>query len=85
MTQFVAFISLLWAISISSSLALIVNKDVVRTVDASTSVVRVSTTVKAANVDGEYHIIFPNNVAAKLAHLAVASKSGSLKVSAPIM
>jgi hypothetical protein len=66
-------------------LGAVVNKEVTRTVDASTSVVRVTTNIKAANVDGEYHIVYPNDLAAHLAYISVTSKGSALSISAPVM
>lgn len=63
----------------------VVNKEVTRVVDASNSVVRVTTNIKAANVEGEYQLVFPNELAAHLAHIAVSSKNVALAVSAPVM
>lgn len=63
----------------------VVNKEVTRIVDASNSVVRVTTNIKAINVEGEYQLVFPNELAAHLAHIAVSSKGSVLSVSAPVM
>jgi hypothetical protein len=63
----------------------VVNKEVVRTVDASTSVVRVTTTIKAVNVANEYQIAVPNHLATHLAYIAVTSKGAAVDVSAPVM
>lgn len=67
------------------SASAIINKEVSRIVDASTSVVRVTTSIKAANVDGEYQLVLPNALATHLAHMAVTSKGNALSVSAPVM
>lgn len=63
----------------------VVNKEVTRVVDASNSVVRVTTNIKAVNVEGEYQLIFPNELASHLAHISVSSKGNALLVSAPVM
>lgn len=74
-------VSILLAVGASA----VVNKEVSRIVDASTSVVRVTTSIKATNVDGEYQLILPNALASHLAHMAVTSKGNPLSVSAPVM
>ncbi len=63
----------------------VVNKEVSRVIDASTSIVRVTTSIKAVNVDGEYQLILPNALASHLAHLSVTSKGNDLTVKAPVM
>ena len=63
----------------------VLNKEVSRIVDASTSVIRVSTSIKAFNVNGEYQLIYPNDVASHLAYLSVTSKGSTLTVNAPVM
>eukprot|EP01038_Epipyxis_sp_PR26KG_P014596 gene14596-19602_t len=61
-----------------------VNKEVTRTIDASTAVVRITTDVKVANVEKEYKIIFTTEMAAKLAFLSVSHKGKVLSYTAPI-
>ncbi|KAJ1416540.1 Ribophorin I [Ochromonadaceae sp. CCMP2298] len=63
----------------------VVNKDVTRVVDASTSVVRVSATIKAENIENEYQIIFSNSMAEHLSILSVTAKGQPLVVRAPVM
>lgn len=77
----VIVLSAVFALSLSAT----VNKEVVRTIDASTSVVRVTTIIKAANVDKEYQIAVPNNVAEHLAYIVATSKGSPLDISAPVM
>lgn len=71
--------------AVALSFGAAVNKEVVRAVDASTSVVRVTTTIKAANVDKEYQIAVPNELASHLAYISVTSKGSALNVNAPVM
>ena len=63
----------------------VVNKEVSRVIDASTSIVRVTTSIKAVNVDGEYQLILPNALASHLAYMSVTSKGNELTVKAPVM
>ena len=70
---------------VALSLGAVINKEVTRSVDASTSVVRVTTNIKAAGIDGEYQIAFPNNLAEHLAYVSVTSKGNALVISSPVM
>jgi hypothetical protein len=82
MRVFAALAVLLAALTAAAA---VVNKDVTRVVDASTSVVRVSATIKAENVDNEYQIIFSNSMAEHLSILSVTAKGQPLSVKAPVM
>jgi hypothetical protein len=68
----------------SCTLAAVVNKEVTRVIDASTSVVRITTEIKATNVENEYQLIFPHEAAKKLAFLSVTIKGKELLVNAPV-
>lgn len=69
---------------ICTAVASIVNREVTRVVDASTSVVRVTTDIKAANVEKEYKLIIDNALAKRLSFLSVTSKNKALNVQAPV-
>jgi len=77
-----ALILSVWCIAVSTA---VINKDVSRIIDATTSIVRVSTNIKAVNIDDEYNLIFPNDVAGKLAFLSVKLKGEQLAVKSPVM
>lgn len=66
------------------TLADVINKEITRVIDASNSVLRVTTDIKAANVEKEYLLIFPDDVALNLAFLSVSSKGQLLPVHSPI-
>jgi hypothetical protein len=59
----------------------VVNKDVTRTIDASTSIVRIVTEVKASDVNDSYDFILPTGLVKKLAFLSVTVKGKALSVS----
>lgn len=76
----------------SMTYADIVNKDVTRIIDASTNVIKISTSVKASisgsnndNLDSIYDIIFPNEHAINLAFISVSYKSKVLSLNEPTM
>jgi hypothetical protein len=75
----------------SMAYADIVNKDVTRIIDASTNVIKISTSVKASisgssdNQDSIYDIIFPNEHATNLAFISVSYKSKVLPLNEPTM
>ena len=60
------------------------NKEVSRTIDASTSIVHIITDIKAVNVKETYDIIVENSKAKNLAFLAVTVKGKPLPVSPPV-
>lgn len=62
----------------------VVNTDVSQVIDASTSIVRYSAEVKAAELGNEYQLVFPQNWAEHLSFLSVTSKEKSLKVFPPV-
>ena len=61
-----------------------INKDVQRTIDASSSILKIFIDIKATEVDKEYQLIFPTSSARKLAFLTVQQKGKSLVVTAPV-
>ena len=75
----------------SMTYADIINKDVTRIIDASTNVIKISTSVKASisgssdNQDSIYDIIFPNEHAINLAFISVSYKSKVLPLNEPTM
>ena len=69
---------------VCTAVATIVNREVTRVVDASTSVVRVTTDIKAANVEKEYKIIIDNALAKRLSFLSVSLKNKVLNVLPPV-
>jgi Ribophorin I len=62
----------------------VVNKDVTRTIDASSAIVRITADIKAVNVAGEYQVAFPTNEAKSLSFISVALKDKMLPLSAPV-
>lgn len=70
----------------------IINKEVIRTIDATESIVRIQTEIKAMNImNKEYQLIFPNNIINNLAFISVNMKGNTktqmnsiLPLSAPI-
>ncbi len=76
--------ALLLLLAVISKAAAVVNNEVTRIVDASTSVVRITSDIKASNVDKEYQIIYTHDMAKHLAFQSVTSKGKSLTVRAPV-
>jgi hypothetical protein len=74
----------IWLLFASCTVAAVVNKEVSRVVDASTSVVRITTEIKATNVENEYQLIFPHDAVKKLAFLSVTINGKELFVNAPV-
>ena len=66
------------------SLAQVLNTEVIRTIDASTSIVKITTEIKAVNVKGEYQIAFPTHEAKSLSFISVSLKGKVLPLSAPV-
>ena len=79
--SFFIFVFILASLSCVSS---VVNKDVQRIIDASSSILKIFIDIKAADVDKEYQIVFPTSAAKKLAFLSVQQKGKSLVVEAPV-
>ena len=61
-----------------------VNTEVTRTIDASTSIVRIAAEIKAANLKGEYQVAFPTAEAKSISYLSVSLKGKPLPLSAPV-
>ena len=64
-----ATLSLLLTVHTFISAAEVINKNIVRTVDASKAIVKVVLAIEAAGVDGEYQLSFSDTEASHLAHL----------------
>ena len=71
-------------VAILASASSVINRDVQRTIDASSSILKIFMDVKAADVEKEYQLTFPTSMAKKLAFLSVQQKGKSLVVAAPI-
>lgn len=71
-------------VAILASASSVINRDVQRTIDASSSILKVFMDVKAADVEKEYQLVFPTSMAKKLAFLSVQQKGKSLVVAAPV-
>ena len=67
-----------------NQVASVVNKDVQRTVDASTAIVKMYIDIKAADVGKEYNLVFPTYEAKHLAFLSVTRKGKDLSIAAPV-
>jgi Ribophorin I len=67
-----------------SQVASVVNKDVQRTIDATTSMVKIFIDIKAEEVKKDYELVFPTEEAAHLAFLSVSRKGKELPISAPV-
>ena len=77
------FIILLYLLSYVTAIP--VNKNVTRLIDASKAIIKVTITVKAANVDDDYVVVFPDDLARHLSFLSVSgSKGKQLNISAPV-
>ncbi len=75
---------LLLALIVSMTYGSVINKEVTRIIDASNSVIRITTDIKAANVNGEYQIVLSDEFVRKLAFLSVSSKGKTIHVPAPV-
>ena len=60
--------------------ATVINKDIQRTVDASSSMVKITTEIKATGVDKEYIFCFPKVQADHLAYISVTNKGQQLEI-----
>ena len=67
-----------------NQVASVVNKDVQRTVDASTAIVKMYIDIKATDVGKEYNLVFPTYEAKHLAFLSVSRKGKEVSISAPV-
>lgn len=82
-----ATLSLLLTVHTFISAAEVINKNIVRTVDASKAIVKVVLAIEAAGVDGEYQLSFSDTEASHLAHLTAVvggkKQERALEISAP--
>ena len=74
-----------FSLFLSLVLSIPLNKDVQRTIDASKSIVRITSEIKTENLSkgDEYTIIIPQDLSENLAFVSVYSKNKDLKLSAP--
>ena len=75
---------LLVAFLVLNEVASVVNKDVQRTVDASSAIVKIYIDIKAADVGKEYNLVFPTDQAKHLAFISVTRKGKDLSIAAPV-
>lgn len=68
---------------VSASWALPRNKEILRVIDASKSIVTVTLDITAENLDGSYNVIFPSELGDNLAFFRVKSGSKKLPVAEP--
>lgn len=73
----------------STVLGQVVNKEITRTIDATTAIVKITAEIKAVNVKGEYQLAFPTDEAKCISFLTVSleqkgGKGKQLPVSAPV-
>lgn len=67
------------------SAAIVINRDVQRTIDASTSILKVQAEIKVSNANKEYDFAFSNAQAKCISYISVKNKGKSLVISDPIM
>lgn len=60
--------------------ATVINKDIQRTVDASSSMVKIITEIRATGVVSEYIFCFPKAQAEHLAYISVTNKGKQLEI-----
>lgn len=77
------FVATIFAV-IQSVFGVIVNNEVSQIIDASTSIVKYVIEIKAAGIDGQYDLIFPNTLSDQLSYLSVKSKGKPLTVQPPV-
>ena len=78
------FIQILVIVSYARSVVSVVNNDVQRAIDASTSILKIYIDIKASDVGKEYDLSFPTSEAQHLAYLAVTRKGKPLVIKAPV-
>ena len=78
---FIIFVFLIFSITSCYSL---INDEILRVIDATSSIVTITMDIKASDVESSYDIMFPNHLANKLAFISVNSGSKKLDVSAPV-
>jgi len=67
-----------------SALGQVLNTEVTRNIDASTSIVKLTAEIKAVNVKGEYELAFPTATAKAISFLSVTLKGKALPIGAPV-
>lgn len=82
MNQYLCIFMLILALIAVATSA--INKDVQRTIDASSAILKIYIDIKATEVDKEYKLVFPTYQAEKLAFLSISLKGKKLAVSAPV-
>lgn len=80
----VATTFLAWAVCIGTVTSVVVNKDVQRTIDAASAIVKLYIDIKADGVGKEYQLVFPTYEAKHLAFLSVTRKGKDLIIAAPV-
>ena len=80
----IAVLVCLGALLLSTCSAAIVNREVIRIIDATNAIVKLTAEIKAAGLKGEYVLTFPTREARCISHLAVSIKGKALPVSAPV-
>lgn len=64
----------------------IINKEVSRVLDASSNILKITTTIKTFMNDNSYDVIYPNDAAIHLAFISATTKGGiQLSVDEPVM
>lgn len=71
-------------VAVLASASSVINRDVQRSIDASSSILKIFMDVKAADVEKEYQLMFPTSMAKKLAFLTVQQKGKNLLLAAPV-
>ena len=61
-----------------------VNTEVLRTIDLTSAIVKMTIELKISNIEKEYKIAFPDSQAEKLSFIAVYKKGKQLPLTAPV-
>lgn len=86
MISFICLLTFIIIFTLSIN-AEVINKEVIRSIDATSSIVRVTTEIKVSNVNKEYKLIFSNYQANYLAYISASIKgkaSVELPTTAPV-
>lgn len=67
----------------SVTLGSIINNEIIRTIDISTSIMRMSIEITASNIVDDYEITFPQNLAQKMSFLNIEYNEKNLLLPAP--
>ncbi len=67
----------------SVTLGSIINNEIIRTIDISTSIMRMSIEITASNIVDDYEITFPQNLAQKMSYLNIEYNEKNLLLPAP--